>query len=276
MESVHALTKKGLGFFVVLLIIVSILCYLMLSSLESSMLYHPESQHDDSPKRHSLPFEDIQIETSDGELLHAWWMGKPDQKKTLLFFHGNAGNISHRLDRIITLGKDLPFRVLMVDYRGYGLSTGNPKEEGLYLDALASYQYLRDQGLAAKDIILFGESLGGAVAVYLASKREISHIIVESSFSCIRDMAATMFPFVPKAMVPNLFPSIDYAKGIRIPAYVIHGSRDSLIPIELGRRLFAAFPNAIELFEVPGADHNDVYIVGGSAYREKFISFVNR
>jgi len=243
--------------------------------LENQFLYHPEKPYFETPEDYKWPYEDVWLKTDDGVQLHAWWIGSKKYKRTVLLFHGNAGNISHRLHRISFYGK-IPIRFFLLDYRGYGQSQGRPSEKGLYQDAKAAYLYLRNQELASKDIVLFGESLGGAVGIELAANESVDRILIESTFTSLREMGKLVMPFIPSPLVSNSFNSLENIKKTRAPILIVHGSRDSLVPVEMGRRLFEAANHPKEFFEVQGAEHNDMYMVGGEAYREKVVSKFNR
>ena len=241
---------------------------------EDKMIYYPERAYTERPERLKLPFEDVSLQASDGVRLHAWWIGDPRHKRTVLFLHGNAGNIGDRLDRVKTLG-DVPVRFFLLDYRGYGESEGKPSEEGLYQDAEAAYAYLREKrGIPSEDIVLFGESLGTAVAVDLAVKTPVAGVALESGFTSVRDMASVAFPWIPKAFVSDQFNSLAKISGLRAPVLIVHGRRDEIVPFEMGRRLFDAAPEPREFLEVPAAGHNDVYVVGGEKYRATISGFL--
>ncbi len=234
--------------------------------LENQMLYYPEKAFFGSPEDFDLNHEDVQIRTEDGVSLHAWMVGEKKHKPVVLFFHGNAGNISHRLDRVVRW-RDFPVRVLLLDYRGYGQSQGKPDEEGLYEDAKAAYQYLRNvEKLSPNQIFLFGESLGGAVAIELATQFPVASLTVESTFTSLKKLAAKLFPFVPSMAVSNSYNSISKISGLRIPLTVIHGTEDEIVPFEMGKELFETAPEPKRFLEVKGAHHNDLYLQAGSDY----------
>ncbi len=215
----------------------------------------------------NLPVEDCWFETEDGLKLHAWYVKANRANGVLLISHGNAGNLSHRLDLMSRLHRH-GFSVFMYDYRGYGRSEGSPSEEGVYLDGRAAYDHLtRVEGVDPSRIILFGSSLGGAVAVDLATQREAAGLILEATFSSGKELAQTLYPFLPvKLLMKSEYDSIGKIREIRIPLLVIHGSRDSIVPIELARDLYDAANEPKRFYVIENADHNDTYFVGGEVY----------
>jgi fermentation-respiration switch protein FrsA (DUF1100 family) len=169
----------------------------------------------------------------------------------------------------------LPAEVFIVDYRGYGKSEGQPSEEGLYLDGEAAWKYLTlERGVSPDRIIIFGKSLGGAVAVDLASKVKAAGLIVQSSFTSASDLAAIVMPFIPRSFIRTRMRSIEKVASVSCPKLFIHSRTDEVIPFELGQRLFEAAPEPKQFYEVKGALHNDTYIAGGGAYLEALRGFI--
>jgi fermentation-respiration switch protein FrsA (DUF1100 family) len=221
-----------------------------------------------------LAAEDVWLLTADGVRLHAWWIAAPQSSLVTLYLHGNAGNVTHRFGQIreITAAGS---SVLLLDYRGYGKSEGSPNERGLYADADAAYQYLLDHGYCVRHIILQGESLGTAVAVDLASRRECGGVVLEAAFTSGRDVARTVLPVIG----PLLFRGLDSKRKIakvRAPLLFFHGDHDEIIPLRLGRTLFTAAQEPKFFLEIPGAGHNDLVEKAGSRYREKLHEFYER
>ncbi len=218
--------------------------------------------------------EDCFFPTSDGKRLHAWWCrprtagggGQPTTEMVLLWFHGNAGNLSQRSELMFALA-GIPAQVFIVDYRGYGRSEGRPSENGLLRDARASWRYLReDGGVDAERIVIFGKSLGGAVAVDLAEEVTPAGLIVESSFVSVPDMASHHYPFVPRWMIRTKLDSRSKIGGVKCPVMVIHSRADEIVPYEHGRLLFDAAPADKRFYEVENAGHNELWLVGGEEY----------
>ena len=218
-----------------------------------------------------LGAKDVWLLTSDGFRLHAWWITVPQASFVTLYLHGNAGNVTHRflqIREITAVGSS----VLMLDYRSYGKSGGSPSERGLYADAEAAYRYLMDHGYSARHIVLQGESLGTAVAVDLASRKECAGVVLEAAFTSGRDVANTVLPLIG-TLVFRGFDSKSKIAKIRAPLLFFHGDRDQIIPLKLGRSLFEAAPGPKYFMEVPGAGHNDLVERAGSSYGERLHEF---
>jgi len=238
----------------------------------SSYIYYPDPQWIATPDRLGLQAEEVLMTAEPGVQLHAWFFPCKDPLATLLFCHGNAGNISHRLENVFHLVKT-GFQVLLFDYRGYGRSTGEPSEEGLYRDAETAWAHMIDRQETA-DIprIIFGRSLGGAVAVELATRVEADGLILESTFTSIRTLARLMFP-LPLPKLPVKYDSLSKIGRLQTPLLSLHGERDELIPYTDGRALFEAAPEPKTWVPIPGAGHNDTYVIGGQAYFWRLASF---
>jgi len=224
--------------------------------------------------------DDHFFDATDGTRLHGWWCRRIDTSgdhPVLLFFHGNAGNLSHRAELLIELATRTPASVFVVGYRGYGRSEGRPKEAGLYLDARAAWKHLTEaNGVGADRIVIFGKSLGGGVAVDLAMEAPAAGLIVESSFTSIPDMAGAHYPFVPKFLIRTQMNSAVKIPFVSMPKLFIHSKRDRVVPYRLGRKLYEAAPEPKHFHEVVGAGHNDTYDVGGEAYRQRMHEFLAR
>jgi len=228
--------------------------------------------------------EDCYFDTSDGLRLHGWFC-KPHRKMngafvpvpaemTLLWFHGNAGNISYRYDMIRAMVQ-LPVDVFIIDYRGYGKSEGRPSEQGLYLDARAAWEYLAtERNVPANQVIIFGKSLGGVPAVDLAARVEAAGLIVQSSFTSAADMASAVLPFLPRVLLRTRMDSLKKIQDVRCPKLFIHSRADEVVPFELGYRLYQAAPEPKQFYEVNGAHHNSTYLVGAKPYFDTLRSFV--
>ncbi len=235
---------------------------------EASFIYFPSLLLEATPADFGLPFEEVRLTAEDGVGIHAWLLPLPQAKRTVLFAHGNAGNISHRLDRARRLRSRLGVEVLLFDYRGYGRSEGSPDEPGTYRDAAAAHRYLTEtRGLDPKRLVLFGESLGSAVALELALTRAAGALVLESPFTSIPDMARVVLPFLPLGpLLRTRYDNLAKVGGLRVPLLVLHGDRDEVVPFAQGRRLFEAAPEPKRFFAIPGAGHNDTYLAGGEAY----------
>ncbi len=224
-------------------------------------------------------FTDHWMGTDDGVRIHGWRVRRAESGENdplLLFFHGNAGNLSDRAELAVELAIRAEAQVFLVGYRGYGRSEGRPSEKGLFLDACAAWRELTtSRGVDPGRIVIFGKSLGGAVAVDLAAGVEPAGLIVESSFTSIPDMAATHYPFVPRAFVRTRMDSLSKIPRVRCPKLFIHSRSDRVVPYELGRRLFEAAPKPKRFHEVVGAGHNETWLVGGAAYFAAIREFVD-
>jgi fermentation-respiration switch protein FrsA (DUF1100 family) len=233
---------------------------------------YPRGMYEDA--RFIPGLKDCWITTEDGVKIHGWFAAADSALATLIMSHGNAGNISHRIPIIRELQRR-KFNVLMFDYRGYGRSEGSPDEEGIYKDGRAVFDYaLKLPEVNPRRVVLWGTSLGGAVAVDVALHRRAAGLILESTFSSAKDVARAVYPFLPVHLVlRSQFNSAEKIQNITIPVLVMHGNRDSIIPIALGRKLFRAANDPKEFYEITGADHNDTFFTGGSAYYDKVSLF---
>ena len=237
----------------------------MIEQILSQFIYYPDPHWFAEPALFRLEAEDVILEPEAGVQLHAWFFPHPQPVASLLFCHGNAGNISHRLPNVRRL-VDTGFQVLLFDYRGYGHSSGQPSETGLYRDAAAAWLYLVERpDTAGAPRIIFGRSLGGAVAVDLASHADASGLIVESTFTSIRTLTRLLY-HLPLPDLPVRYDSLSKIGQLKMPLLAIHGERDELIPYADGRALFEAAPEPKTWYPIPGAGHNDTFVVGGAAY----------
>ena len=234
-------------------------------SFENSLLYFPVRALASSPEAHGLRADALSVPTEDGETLAGWWI-RGAGRRALLFFHGNAGNAADRLDRARILNGRFGLDVFLVDYRGYGGSTGSPSEEGLGRDARAIYRTARERGFAADGIVLFGESLGSAVAARLASELPAGAVILETPFLSIRAMAKEHYPWVPVFLIRSRFDNARRVASIAAPKLFLVAERDEIVPPEHGRRLYALASAPKTLYLIPGARHNDTYTTGGEGY----------
>ncbi len=261
----------------------------MLESLLNQFIYYPEPDWWATPASLGLEAEEVPLTPEPGVRLHAWFFALPQPFEqefagsrtmrqqsrplaTLLFCHGNAGNVSHRLENVYYL-LQTGFQVLLFDYRGYGHSSGQPSEEGLYRDAVSAWTHLADRPDAAGiPRIIFGRSLGGAVAVELATRVAADGLILESTFTSIRTLTRLMFP-LPLPELPVHYDSLSKIGRIQMPLLAIHGQEDDLIPFTDGRKLFDAAPEPKTWIPLAGAGHNDTYVVGGEAYFRRLATF---
>ena len=207
-----------------------------------------------------LEFEDAHFAADDGTQLHGWYCPVENPRQVILFAHGNAGNLSGRAPVASTLQQHLGATVMLFDYRGYGRSEGKPGETGVLQDARAARAWLAERaGIAEKDIILIGRSLGGAVMVDLAARDGARALVIESTFTSLPDMGARQYPFLPvRWLMRNRFDSISKIGDFQGPLFQSHGDADQLVPYEFGQRLHKAAPGAKEFFTCPDGGHNDM------------------
>jgi fermentation-respiration switch protein FrsA (DUF1100 family) len=243
---------------------------------EEKFIYFPYRKLDLTPAELGLRFEDVSLNAADGTRLHAWYLPVPHSRFCILVCHGNGGNISHRLDRVLHMRSKLQADVFLFDYRGYGKSQGSPNEEGTYQDGRAALEFLLDgRNIPATRVILFGESLGAAVAVQLALEYQAGALVLESPFSSIPDMARAVYPFLPVGrFLRTRYDNLAKIPDIGEPLLVFHGTRDRTVPFEQGRRLFEAAREPKRFHAIEGAGHNDTFFVGGEAYWAEWQEFL--
>ena len=255
------------------LVIIVVLFVVYVRYLENKSIFYPSRSLFATPQEWGIPFEDVYIQTEDHVRVHGWLIKAPSAQSTVLFFHGNAGNIGDRLGKI-DLFYRMGLNILIIDYRGYGKSEGYPTEEGIYKDAAAAYDYLAQRGdLKGQKIIGYGASLGGAVAVDLAAQRPLTCLIVDSTFSSAVDIAKRIYPFVPSFLIRTKLDSVSKIKRVDIPKLFIHSVEDRTVPIALGRKLYEAAPGPKEFIEIRG-DHNDGHILDQDKIREGIKRFL--
>ncbi|MBI3010889.1 MAG: alpha/beta hydrolase [Candidatus Omnitrophica bacterium] len=247
-------------------------------SLDHRFVYFPTKwEPDDWGKASGLPLEDIRFHAADGVRLHGWLVEAPESPAVLLVCHGNAGNLIHRLEWIAELNQR-GVSVFMFDYRGYGQSEGRPSEAGLYQDALAAYDVLTHQRrVSPQRIVLMGTSLGAAVATELATKRTAAGLILETPFPSIAAMAKAHYGGLPlHVFLRSRYDLVRRLPTIRVPILVLHGDRDTIVPIALGRQVYETAPEPKAFYLIRGADHNDTYVVGGEPYFQRLLAFVQQ
>ena len=244
-----------------LLLIVLGLLYAGLVFGESRFIYFPARTLTGTPADAGLEFVDVQVRTHDGVRLHGWWVPGRGESPTLLWFHGNAGNLGDRVGLLELLHDELGLGIFMVDYRGYGRSEGKPSEDGLYADARAALEAVMEHSDEGSDeVVVFGQSLGAAVAVELASARPLGGVVLEAAFTSIPDMARHHYSFLPVGpLLRTSFDSEARIAEIDAPLLMIHGENDDIVPIEMGRKVFEAAESPKEFRAVPSAGHNDVF-----------------
>lgn len=250
----------------------------LLFFFQENLAYYPELGRaiQSTPRDHGLAYEALTLSTPDGERLDAWFVPKPQARGAVLVLHGNAGNMSHRMDTIAMFHR-LGYSVLIFDYRGYGRSTGYPSEEGLYQDARAAWAHLvRERGLAPGRIVLFGESLGGAVAARLAAEARPGALVLSSVFTSAREFAADIYPWLPTRWLVRLnYDTRAALARVRCPVLVAHSPDDEIIPFKHGKKLFEAAPEPRAFLQLAGG-HNDGFIFMREAWVQLLADFLSR
>ncbi len=270
-----------LTFLIVLLAATAVITLLLigLRSFVGAMIFHPNKSIAATPAAFAMPYEEARIPTDDGESLGAWFIPGPEGQKpgsglTLLFFHGNAGNISHRLDSVAVF-RQLGLDVLIVDYRGYGQSTGRPSVDGTLLDAEAAWEWLRlYKGLTPDRLVIFGRSLGGGPASHLAARITPRALILESTFTSLHDVAKGMFPeFLVSLLLRQDYDVRGRLSGLRLPLLVAHSPDDETIPYTLGRELYENYAGPKNFLTLRGS-HNTGYRTDREIYIRSLGSFL--
>jgi len=258
------------------LVVLFVACfYLFYPRVENFFVFFPDASLDLTPEALHLTHKEVYFDSGDGKRLYGWFFPQKVDSPVILFFHGNAGNISHRLHNIrLLLEKGL--QVFIFDYRGYGMSDGRPSEKGIYMDGLAAYDYLVEKEHFPPDkIALFGRSLGAAVAIEVALSRDVRGIIIESGFTSTKEMAKSMLLFnLFSYFLPANYNNLEKIGRISVPKLIIHGDEDNLVPFSMGEKLFAASKGPKYFYALRGAGHNDTYVVGGAEYLSRIAKFV--
>ena len=254
---------------------VAVLLYAVPTFLLNRVVFQPSRGRWIGLEGLGLQGEEVWLDTEDGVRIHSFFLSTPGATRAILFLHGNAGNAAHRLPNAARLA-ELDTHVWVLGYRGYGLSEGRPSEAGVYLDARAALAHLvEERGIPLDRVVLFGRSLGGAVAVDLAQDRPLAGVILESTFSSVADVADAVFPIPIGVLLRGRWNSAAKIERVRAPLLFLHGDLDQIIPIELGRRLYDAAPEP-KVFEViPHAGHNTTVELGGRAYFARIRAFLD-
>ncbi len=242
----------------------------LIDNLHSNLIFYPSKEFFSSPAEAGVDFEEIFIETEDSEKLHGYFL--PAKNKTnniMIYFHGNADNVSAWHEAPVEIQKHVSVNALIVDYRGYGKSTGKPTIQGVIKDAYAMYKYLIERGFKPNDISLYGRSLGGAIALELAIQEKVKSIVVQSSFSSLKDIAHDLYPMLPGLIIKNRFLNSKHLiKKINIPILISHGSLDEVVPVSHSYKLFELANKPKKLLILEGAMHNDISSYFNSEYFE--------
>jgi fermentation-respiration switch protein FrsA (DUF1100 family) len=251
---------------------------LLLYVTQSSMVFYPEIGREivATPAQLGLLYEDVQLKTADGIGLHGWFIPAAQERGTVLFLHGNAGNISHRLDSIRMFHR-LGYSTLIFDFRGYGNSGGKPGEEGTYRDAEAAWRYLAEQRhIPSCRIVLFGESMGGAIAAQLAGLKKPAALVIASGFTSVPDLAQQLYPYLPARWLARIrYDTRGYLRTVTAPVLIAHSPQDDIVPYSHGQALFAAAHPPKQFLELAGG-HNDGFIFMREAWVRVLGDFLDK
>ncbi len=256
-------------------IAVYVLFGLIVCIFQKRFIYFPQRRIDAAPDRAGLAYEDVFLTAADGVKIHGWYVPAEDARGAVLFCHGNAGNISHRLPTLELL-HELRFSTLIFDYRGYGRSEGAPGEKGTYLDAQAAWDHLvTARKTPPQRIVVFGRSLGGAVAAHLAAENAPGAIVLDSAFTSIPDLARRMYPIYPVGLLARVrYDTLARMKRVRCPVLVIHSRDDEIVPFRHGRRLFEAAGEPKQFLALRGG-HNEAFLASAGRYKESLSGFLS-
>ena len=257
------------------LFIVAYAAFLLL--FENKIIFYPSRYPEGfwDPASVGVVAEDVYFTAEDGVKLHGWFLPAKNAVATLLWFHGNAGNLSHRLDNIQRL-TPLNLHIFIFDYRGYGRSEGEPDEQGIYMDSQAAYKkVLAMDGVSIESLFLFGRSLGGICAVETASNNPARGLILESVFTSASDMSRKVFPLIPLGWaLRSRLDAVEKVPHLQLPKLFLHGTQDEIVPYDLGRKLFDHAGEPKTFYDIEGAGHNDTYILGGRGYFNALNRFI--
>ena len=246
------------------------LCGTVFFMQESFVFVPTRGEPGSTPKVLSLPYEDLKLKSGDGEI-HAWFIPAKADKGTILFCHGNAGNLGHRISTV-KIWNDLGYNLMIFDYRGFGISTGSPSEENCYEDTKTCYEWLKDNNKLSKKLIIHGRSLGGGPATWAALNLSSHGLILESTFTSIPDMGRKQFPILPVDLITYIeFPILERVSKLTIPLLVLHSKDDEFIPYSMAERLAAT--GGVELQDLTG-DHNSGF-TRTIDYKDKLEDFIS-
>ena len=235
------------------------------------LIYLPDTEREAPSEAGLRGVREVELETPDGAQLIAWYIPAAPGKPTLLYFHGNAGSLSDRADRIKRFA-GAGYGVFMPSYRGYSGSTGTPSELAINADARLAYEHLRGLGVAERAIVLYGESLGSGVAVRLASEQTVGAVILDAPYTSLPDVGKLFYPVMPvQTFMVDRFDSKKYIRAVRAPILILHGTKDDVVPLTLGKALFEAAPEPKEMAVLQGAGHSDIYSFGALPRLDDFL-----
>lgn len=243
-----------------------------------SMIFFPDKTFSEKPEDYGFVYEDVSLESDKGICLHGWYLRADQEKGTILFFHGNAGNISHRLFKVkgwIERG----FSVFLLDYRSYGKSEGKvTHEQDILNDANAAFNWLHNtKQIPLSKIIFYGESLGTWPAIRLGSEYQVAAVILEAPFTSFVDLAHVHYPMVPGMFLKNFaFHNLEYVANLKAPIFILHGTDDEICPFMMGQKLFEKAPQPKEFYAIPGGHHNDLPMIAADSFWQKPAQFLEK
>lgn len=275
-----AIKLKGLPMLGIWIVITIAGVYLAFAGIlfifQSHYIYYPERVLSVTPHGIGLQFESVSFDTTDGVHLSGWFVPCESARGVILFCHGNAGNISHRLDSI-QIFHQLGLDVFIFDYRGYGQSEGKPTEQGTYKDSEAAWHYLiEERQVKPNEVIIFGRSLGGAVASWLAQSHTPRGLILESTFTSLPDIAVGLYPYLPARLLLRFeYNTAEYLSRVDCPVLIVHSRDDEIMPFSHGRRLFDMASEPKKFLEISGT-HNEGFITSGKDYEDGLHTFISQ
>jgi fermentation-respiration switch protein FrsA (DUF1100 family) len=264
-----------LGKILAVFLIAALFIFFYSRFLEYKSLYYPTFDIEYNPKNYGIAYEDLFLSTEDGVKLNAWMVPSENARAAVIFAHGNGGNIGDRLEKMFFFHK-LKVNFCIFDYRGYGKSQGRPGEQGFYKDIQAVYKYVKGK-YPDLPIILYGESLGGAVVVDLASKHElypVEGLILEGTFTNVKDMARLIYPMLPLVFLKTKFDSLNKIADVKAAKLHLHSRYDDIVPYALGKKLFAQAKDPKKFVELDGL-HNDAFFVSESLVKNSIQEFIS-
>jgi fermentation-respiration switch protein FrsA (DUF1100 family) len=268
---------RMLGNIVIALVVTYAVVLVLVFVFQSRLVYFPDVGRAVAvtPLAYGLEFEPHEIGTEDGERLHAWWVPVRDARGTALILHGNAGNIAHHVEYVRMFHR-LGYSSLIIDYRGYGQSSGSPSEEGTYRDAESAWRWLLSRGVEPTDIVIMGESLGGAVAAWLAARVTPRAVVLASTFTSVPDLGAQVYPFLPVRLLSRFsYDTLGAVRTVRAPVLVAHSRDDDIVPYSHGRALFAEANEPKQFLEMRGG-HNGSALFTREAWVAELRAFLER
>ena len=247
------------------------------AALEHMFLYFPEREIIMTPASMQLEFAEVFFSAADGTKLHGWYLPGETGQPLVLFCHGNAGNISHRVDNLRHL-RELGLAVFIFDYRGYGQSEGKASEEGTYSDMRGALSWLKEKGWSSQQLIYFGRSVGAGVALQLALEQPPAALVLESPFTSLKARGKQHYPLLWQLAgwaLQARYDNLSKIGQLTVPLLLFHGDRDTIVPHQMAQELFAQAPQPKQFYSIPRAGHNNTYAVGGEKYWQTWREFVH-